>query len=134
MSHFLSRLACQILGLTDKNSITLIPAYIPTHLHVEAYYLSLGWMLQVWHLLPQMAQAAFHLWGLQGVDLLASFHTTQCQCYYTLESSLPLGALELNAFKHPWMFQVSYVYPPPTLIHLILSKSLAEHVKVNSDF
>ena len=31
---------CQILSLTDKCSITLIAAYMPTHLSVEANYLS----------------------------------------------------------------------------------------------
>ena len=40
VSPFLSRLACQILSLTDKHGITLLPAYIPTHLNVEADYLS----------------------------------------------------------------------------------------------
>ena len=40
MSTFLSRLACRILSLTDKHGITLIPAYIPTHLNVGANYLS----------------------------------------------------------------------------------------------
>ena len=39
-SPFLSRLACQILSLTDKHCMTLIPAYIPTHLNVEADDLS----------------------------------------------------------------------------------------------
>ena len=42
VSPCLSRLACQILSLTDKHSITLILAYIPTHLNVEADYLSWG--------------------------------------------------------------------------------------------
>ena len=45
VSPFLSRLACQILSLTDKHGITLIPVYIPTHLNVEANYLSQDWML-----------------------------------------------------------------------------------------
>ena len=40
VSPFLSRLACQILSLTDKHGIILISAYIPTHLNVEADYLS----------------------------------------------------------------------------------------------
>ena len=39
VSPFLSRLACQILSPTDMYSITLIPAYIPTHLNVESNYL-----------------------------------------------------------------------------------------------
>ena len=128
VSPFLSRLACQILSLTDKHGITLLPAYIPTHLNVEADFLSWDWMLPEWHLLPQVAQAAFHLWGLPEVDLLASSHSTQCQHYFTLETPLPLGALGLNAFSHPWNSQVSYVFPPLALVPLVLSKFLAEHV------
>ena len=52
----------------------------------------------------------------------------QCQCYYTLESSLPLGVLELKAFNHPWTYQVSYVFPPPALVPLVFSNLLAVHV------
>ena len=77
VSPFLSRLACQILSLTDKQSITLIPAYIPTHLNVDANYLSQGQLHPKWNLLPQVDQAAFHLWGLPEVDLLASSCTHQ---------------------------------------------------------
>ena len=109
MSPFLSRLVCQILSLTDKHGITLIPAYIPTHLNVKADYLSQDQLLPEWHLLPPLAHAAFHLWGLPEVDLLASSHSAQCQHYDTLETPLPLGALGLNAFSHPWTFQESYV-------------------------
>ena len=133
VSPFLSRLACQILSLTDKHGITVIPACIPTHHNVEADYLSQDWMLQEWHLVPQVAQAAFHLWGLPEVDLLAFSGTTQCQHYYTLESPLPSGALELNAFNHPWMFQVSYVFPPHALLPLVLSSFWWNMSKVSSD-
>ena len=42
VSSFLSSQACWILSLTDKHSISLIPAYIPTHLNVEADLLSWG--------------------------------------------------------------------------------------------
>ena len=129
MSPFHSRLAWWILHLTDKHGITLIPAYIPTHLNVEADYLSWDQILLELHLLPQVAQAAFHFWGLPEVDLLASSHSTHCQHYYTLESPLPLGDLELNAFNCPWKFQVGYVFPPPTLVPLVLSKFQEEHVK-----
>ena len=55
VSPFLFRLACQILSLTNKHGITLIPAYIPTHLNVEANYLSWDQMLPEWHLLPHLA-------------------------------------------------------------------------------
>ena len=90
-SPFLTRLACWILSLTNKHSITLIPAYILTHLYVETDYLSWGQMLLKWHLLPQMAQTAFCLWSLLEVDLLVSSHTTQCQHYYTWELHHPWG-------------------------------------------
>ena len=72
---------------------------------MEADYLSQDWLLPEWHLLPQVAWAAFCLWGLPEVDLLASSHSTQCQHYFTLESLLPLGVLGLNAFSHPQTFQ-----------------------------
>ena len=128
VSLFLSRLACQIMSLTAKHGITLIPAYIPTHLNVEADYLSYDWLLPEWHLLPQVTRAAFCLWGLLEVDLLASSHSTQCQHYFTFETPLPLGSLGLNAFGHPWTFQISYVFPL-ALVPLVLSKFLAGHVK-----
>ena len=75
------------------HGITLIPAYMPTHLSVEANHLSLG---RVLHLLPCITQAAFHLWSQPEVDLLASSHTSQCQLYYTLANPLLLGALMWN--------------------------------------
>ena len=128
MSPFLSMLACWILSLTDKHGITLLPAYIPTHLNVEADYLSWDQFLPEWHLPPQVAHAAFCLWGLPEVDLLVSSHSTQCQHYFTLETPLPLEALGLNAFSHPWTFQVSYVFPPLALVPLVLFTFLAEHV------
>ena len=40
VSPILSRLASWILSLTNKHGISLIPAYIPTHLNVQADYLS----------------------------------------------------------------------------------------------
>ena len=43
-------------------------------------------------------------------------------------NSTASGALGLNAFNHPWMFQVSYMFPPPALVLLVLSKYLVEHV------
>ena len=45
VSPFLSRLACQIFSLTNKHSITPIPAYILTYLNVKGNYLSWGWLL-----------------------------------------------------------------------------------------
>ena len=76
MSPFPSRLACWILSLTDKHGITLIPAYIPTHLNVEANYLSRDWLLLEWHLLPWVAQAWVPLGPSRGGPAgIFSFHS-----------------------------------------------------------
>ena len=106
-----------------------ILAYIPTHLNVEAIYLSQDQMVPEWHFLPQVVHTAFHLLGLPEVELLVSSHSTQCQHYYTLESPLPVGAMGLNAFNHPWMFQIGYMFPPPVLVPVVLSKFLTEQAK-----
>ena len=66
--------------------------------------------------------------GTSKGDLLASSHSTQCKHYFTLETPLPLGALGLNAFSHPWTFQVSYVFPSLALVPLVLCRFLAELV------
>ena len=81
---FLSRLACQILSLTDKHNITLIQTYIPTHLNVEADYMSWHQLLPEWHLLPQMAQAAFGVY----------------QRWICWNPPIPLNASIITPWKH----------------------------------
>ena len=61
VSTFLSRLACKILNLVNIHGINLIPAYLPTHVNVEAschregwfqydtFYLYLIWRWICWH-------------------------------------------------------------------------------------
>ena len=44
-----------------------------------------------------------------------------------LKNPLPLRAMGLNTFKHPWTGQVSYVFSLPSLVPLVLSMLLAEH-------
>ena len=124
-SPFLSRLACWILNLTNKHGITLILAYIPTHLNVEAVLWLVASRVAP---SPSSSSCSFSPLGPPEMDLLTSSHSTQCQHYFTLETPLPLVALALNAFSHPWTFQVSYVFPPLALVPLVLSKFLAEHV------
>ena len=119
MSPFLSRLVCQILSLTDKHGIALIPEYIPTHLNVEADCLSWHQLLPEWHLLPQVAHAAFCLWGLPEVG---------CWHLLILLNASIITPWKLHYFSHPSTFQVSYVFPSPALVPLVLFKFLAENV------
>ena len=71
-SIYLSRLECHILNRAIKYGITLIPAYIPTHLNVEADDLSWKRLVLEWHLLPHIVCTAFFLWGQLEVVLLVS--------------------------------------------------------------
>ena len=99
VSSFLSSLACWILILTNKHGITLIPAYTPTHLNVEADYLSWDQLLPEWHLLPQVAQAAFCLWGLPEVDLLAPSPFYSMPTLFHLGNSTTSGGLEVECLQ-----------------------------------
>ena len=108
---FLSRLAC-IYSYTSKCGSHLLQ----------------GKLFPDWHFLPCIAQAAFQLWGQPQVDMLASSCTNQCQLYCTLEKPLPSGALGLNTFNHPYKLHMSYAFPLPALILLLLSKFLVENV------
>ena len=91
---------------------------------MKADYVLWGRLVPEWHL-THIVQVVFQLWGQQEVDILASSHTIQCQDYYTLENLVPLGTLGLNAFNHPLMYEVRYIFPP---LALLLSKLLAEHI------
>ena len=128
VSPFLSRLACQILSLTHKHSFTLIPANIPTHLNVEADYLSQGWLLLEWHLFLRCVKQLFTFGVYQRwICWHPPYHLMPVLLH--LGNTITSGTLGLNAFNHPWTFQVSYLCPPSALFPLVLSKFLAEHVK-----
>ena len=64
-------------------------------------------------LMPNIAQAPFQLWGQPELDLLLSL---LWQHYYTLESPLPLEALGMNTFNHPWTYEMIYVFSPSALV------------------
>ena len=93
---------------------------------MEADYHSEGWLVLKWHLQTNTAQAAFHLQGQPELDLLASSCTNQYQHFYILESPLPVGTFSFEFFSHPWMYQMSYVFPSPSLVPLVLYHFLAE--------
>ena len=90
VSHFLSRLACQIQSLTTKHGITLLPAFIPTQLNVEADYLSWDWMLPEWHLLPQVAFA------------FGSFQRWTCWHLLILLNASIISLWKLHCLWGPW--------------------------------
>ena len=85
VSPFHSRLACQILSLTDKHNITLLQAYIPTHLNVEADYLSQDQLLPEWHLAPSGCSCSFLPLGLSGGGPAGIFS------FYSMPALLHLG-------------------------------------------
>ena len=104
--------------------------YSDIHTYPSQCGSQLSWerLFPEWHSLPCIAKAAYVLLGQMEKDLLVSWCTYQCQCYYTLENSLSVGSLGLNNLNHSWTYQVRYVFPPTTLVPLYLSKFLSEHV------
>ena len=100
VSPFLSRLACWILSLTDKHGITLIPAYMPTHLNVEADYLSPGLVAsESGILLPQVAQAAFHLLGPSRGGPTGIFSFYSMPALFHLGNSTASGSLGVECIQ-----------------------------------
>ena len=51
-----SRLACHIFNLADMHGFILLPAYISTHLNVEADYTSQGRLVPEGHLLSHIVE------------------------------------------------------------------------------
>ena len=60
VSLFSFQTSHDILNLANKHGTTLIPAYIHAHFNMETDYLSRGWLVPQWFLLPCIAEAAFH--------------------------------------------------------------------------
>ena len=60
VSPFHCRVACNMLHLANKHDDTLIPAYIPTHLKVEANFLLQG---QNGISFLYVNEAVFYLWS-----------------------------------------------------------------------
>ena len=77
-----------------------------------------------------MAEVAFELWDQLQMDLFACLCVSQYHHYYTLDNPLPLGSLDDECFNHAWIYKVSFGFPLPILVTLVLSKFLAEHFTV----
>ena len=109
MSPFLSRLACHILSLADKHGITLLPAYIPTHLNVEADFLSSGSPASKVAPSTSSGSGSFLSLGPSRGGPPGIFSFCSMPLLFHFGNSTASGVLGLNAFSHPWNFQVSYV-------------------------
>ena len=98
----LSRLAHCILNMANMYGITLIPAYIPTHLNVEADFHPQDWFVPKWHLFLCIVHAVF----IFGVNQrwICSSHVPNNVSDITPWKILYLwGTLWLGAFNHPLM-------------------------------
>ena len=126
VSPFLSSLACWILSLTDKHGITLYSS-------IHFYPPQCGGRLSVPGSVasrvassPSGGSCSFLLLGPYGGGP-AGISSYSMPALLYLGNSTTCGALGLNAFSCPWTFQVRYVFFPPALVPLVLSKFLAEH-------
>ena len=98
-------------------------AYVPIHLNVEAYY---HCKVQEWHLCYHIAQTTLQL-GVNWRWICWNIHIPINVSIITPWKSTTSRSLGINTFNHPWTYQMSYVFPP-SLVPLVLSKFLAEHV------
>ena len=117
-SHFLSRLNCCILNLADKHGITLILAYIPTHLNVEVFYHGEGWLHSGTSFLTWLR--LYFIFGAPGGRSLSILTYQSLSAVLHLGKSITSESLEVNAFSYLWTYQVSCVYPPAS-VPLVLS-------------
>ena len=126
VSPFLSRLACRTLCLTTKVSLLFKHSFLPISM----------WQLIIcpregcfWSGIFFLTLPKLHFnFGVYQRWISWHPHVPSSVSSITPLKLLPLWALGLNGFSHPWMFQVSYVFPPPALVPLVLPKFLAEHV------
>ena len=61
-----------------QQSLVPLQFALPDVVIAAANYLLWKRLVEEWHLLPCIAQAAFQLWGHPEVNLLPSSHTNQC--------------------------------------------------------
>ena len=109
VSPFLSRLACGILSLTDKHGITLLPS-------IHSYPPQCGGRFSVSGLAasgvaPSTSggSGSFLPLGPSTGGPAGIFSFYSMPALFHFGNSTASGALGLNAFSHPWNFQVSYV-------------------------
>ena len=128
MPLFLCRLVCYILNLAKKHGITLIPAYIPTHLSVEADYLLWGRLAPEWHLFFLICLKWHFNFGVNqnGIVNMLMYQSMLALLY--LGESTTSGSLGVKCFQptlgtldESYIFY-SYITPP------ILSQFQVEHV------
>jgi hypothetical protein len=120
-SAILSRLTTQILDLCHKHHIALIPSHLPGLANTCSDALSRQKAQDEWHLNPNVAKKIFSILGSPQVDLFASRLTNQVEKYFTLDKE-DRSSQGVDAFAHPWQFQVMYAFPPPPLILQMIQK------------
>ena len=125
VQFLLSTPACSILKQANEHAITHIPVYKPIQMWTLTILGRVG---------SRIAPSSSHsssvisILGQPEVDLSISLCTNQCHFSFTLEKSATSVNFGLNAFNHPWTYQVSYIFPFPVLGALVLSKFLEEYI------
>ena len=131
-SFCLSRLASYVFNLVDKQGITFIPAYLPTHLNVGADYLRVLWFPSG-TCSSHSAGCILSVGSTGGAPVWFLKHQLM-SALLQLGMSSPIGALGLNPFDDLWAYHVSYMFPPLALVLLVPSKFRQNVSLGSSDF
>ena len=72
------------------------------------------------------------LGSTRGIIVGIPIKQSMSALFYTMGNPLPPENLGLDAFNHLWKFRVSYVFVPPVLVPLVLSRFLTEQLTSQS--
>ena len=113
-----SKLVLDIVDLCVKNSINLIPKWIPRDLNIISDFASKNVNVDDFMLHPDIFTALDILRGPHTIDRFSSFHTKQITRF---NSCWPNPCSEgIDAFAASWENENNWLFPPPKLIPRVL--------------
>ena len=108
------KLVLDIVDLCVKDSINLIPEWIPRDLNIISDFASKNVDVDDFMLHPDIFAALEILWGPHTIDHFSSFHTRQITRF---NSRWPNPCSEgIDAFAASWENENNWLFPPPKLI------------------
>ena len=112
------KLVLDIVDLCVKNSINLIPEWIPRNLNVISDFASKNVDVDDFMLNPDIFAASDILWGPHTIDHFSSCHTRQITRF---NSRWPNPCSEgISAFAASWENENNWLFSPPKLIPRVL--------------
>lgn len=117
----LMQLARELILFADRWHLQLRSCYLPGIANLEADALSRRKAVVEWCLHPEVAQEVSRCLGRPSIDLFASQANALLRRFFSIHHS-DQRALGFDALHQPWTELLTYTFPPPHLILLVLAK------------